>query len=142
VPYWLLQNSWGKGFGEGGFFKMRRGTDECGLETYGLDVTLPVPPAACPAAACKNGAAVQRDCTCRCAGGWAGAACDTCALACRNGGAVADGCARCACPMGFSGAQCEGGVRVSPLAVCAGDRAVLTATFSFGGTAPGAYAPC
>ena len=29
VPYWLLQNSWGKGFGDGGFFKMRRGTDEC-----------------------------------------------------------------------------------------------------------------
>ena len=29
MPYWLLQNSWGKGFGDGGFFKMRRGTDEC-----------------------------------------------------------------------------------------------------------------
>ena len=41
---------------------------------------------------------MQKDCSCRCSGGWTGAACDTCALACQNGGAVADGCARCPGP--------------------------------------------
>ena len=39
--------------------------------------------------------------------------------------------------MGFFGPQCEGGVRVAPLAACASDRTVITATYAFGGGAPG-----
>ncbi len=32
--YWLVQNSWGTNWGiEGGFFKIKRGSDECGIET-------------------------------------------------------------------------------------------------------------
>ena len=33
VPYWLIQNSWGDYWGEAGHFRIRRGTDECGIES-------------------------------------------------------------------------------------------------------------
>ncbi|UMM37944.1 hypothetical protein L5515_009549 [Caenorhabditis briggsae] len=32
VDYWLVANSWSTTFGENGFFKIRRGTNECGIE--------------------------------------------------------------------------------------------------------------
>lgn len=31
--YWILQNSWGPEWGEEGYFRMRRGTDESGIES-------------------------------------------------------------------------------------------------------------
>jgi len=33
VPYWLVANSWNYDWGNGGYFKIRRGTDECGFES-------------------------------------------------------------------------------------------------------------
>ncbi|XVF80361.1 hypothetical protein PTKIN_Ptkin15bG0063500 [Pterospermum kingtungense] len=30
--YWLLANQWNRGWGDDGYFKIRRGTDECGIE--------------------------------------------------------------------------------------------------------------
>jgi len=33
VNYWLVANSWSPGWGEKGYFKIRRGTNECGIET-------------------------------------------------------------------------------------------------------------
>ena len=33
LPYWKLQNSWGASWGEGGFFRIRRGVDESGVES-------------------------------------------------------------------------------------------------------------
>lgn len=32
IPYWLLINSWNKGWGDKGLFKIRRGTNECGID--------------------------------------------------------------------------------------------------------------
>ncbi|KAJ0112401.1 hypothetical protein Patl1_00742 [Pistacia atlantica] len=30
--YWLLANQWNKGWGDDGYFKIKRGTNECGIE--------------------------------------------------------------------------------------------------------------
>ena len=35
VPYWIGANSWNSFWGEDGFFKIRRGTDEAGIEGWG-----------------------------------------------------------------------------------------------------------
>ena len=32
VKYWLVVNSWGPAWGEGGLFRIRRGTNECDIE--------------------------------------------------------------------------------------------------------------
>jgi len=33
LDYWLVANSWSPGWGENGYFKIQRGTNECGIET-------------------------------------------------------------------------------------------------------------
>lgn len=33
TDYWLVANSWSSAWGERGFFRIRRGTNECGIET-------------------------------------------------------------------------------------------------------------
>jgi len=40
--YWTVMNSWGKEWGVDGFFKIRRGTDECGIESIAVNAT-PIP---------------------------------------------------------------------------------------------------
>jgi len=32
LPYWLCKNSWNTGWGEGGYFRILRGSNECGIE--------------------------------------------------------------------------------------------------------------
>ncbi|XP_046385050.1 tubulointerstitial nephritis antigen-like [Ischnura elegans] len=36
IPYWLAVNSWGTWWGEGGYFRIKRGVNECDIEKYML----------------------------------------------------------------------------------------------------------
>ncbi|KAJ2940882.1 hypothetical protein O0L34_g10143 [Tuta absoluta] len=36
--YWIVANSWGKEWGEGGYFRIRRGVNECGIESFVVTV--------------------------------------------------------------------------------------------------------
>ncbi|XP_056467395.1 dipeptidyl peptidase 1 [Gadus chalcogrammus] len=40
--YWVVKNSWGNGWGEKGFFRIRRGSDECAIESIAVAAT-PIP---------------------------------------------------------------------------------------------------
>ncbi|XP_066475809.1 dipeptidyl peptidase 1 [Tiliqua scincoides] len=40
--FWIVKNSWGTAWGENGFFRIRRGTDECAIESIAVAAT-PIP---------------------------------------------------------------------------------------------------
>eukprot|EP00294_Goniomonas_avonlea_P005263 CAMPEP_0114567854 /NCGR_PEP_ID=MMETSP0114-20121206/15726_1 /TAXON_ID=31324 /ORGANISM="Goniomonas sp, Strain m" /LENGTH=884 /DNA_ID=CAMNT_0001754517 /DNA_START=12 /DNA_END=2662 /DNA_ORIENTATION=+ len=134
VKYWLAQNSWNKKWGINGYFKIRRGTDEVGIETRGLSGAIvdaqpqlsakdAGPCASSSAPKCCNGG-TQRfsrtTCSCECRDSWTGPTCTRCNTgpgACEAGTVDPRTC-KCKCPVGYEGTTCQKRFEVVGNAFC------------------------
>jgi hypothetical protein len=132
TPYWIIQNShYGTSTGENGFIRFRRGTDECSIESRGMDVITPKLPVsqACQNV-CGNGSTTLANCRCRCDKPFmTGENCDQMILVCQNGGILNLQQDACICPRGFIGTECRNGVKISRYAAEFGDIPYIQLTY-------------
>ena len=128
IPYWKIQNSWGSGWGEKGMMRIRRGTNECDIETRDIRTLTPAPSLECLDSPCANGSITLADCSCKCTGPiMGGPLCDQIVNQCQNGGRLDQWGIACLCPTGMSGPLCQFGFRVSSIntASCAGASSTI-----------------
>jgi len=117
-PYWIIQNSYGNHWGNGGFARLARGVNQNALEHNGIATVTPVIPDKCmEAKVCANSGSYNNDCTCHCIDGFSGPTCEECSLPCEFGkSSVKDGKCVCDCaPFTYSlgGVTCSAKLHVA-----------------------------
>jgi len=118
---------------------MKRGVDECGLESTGVMSAKPQLGTSCPAA-CQNGGVQYADCSCVCSTGFSGKTCEVNTLKCGSGLLDPTG-MFCVCPTGFTGKFCQNTVTVSNVAVCRTSPAAQWPVISWDFSADSSLAP-
>lgn len=109
--YWLLQNSWGSGWGDEGMVKLERGSNALQIESYAatFDPDVSERTACSDSPPCLNGGAFKEDCSCECPDGYSGSTCSSCKKDCEDKQFLGEpsigggGRCLCACAPGYFG---------------------------------------
>ena len=120
--YWIMQNSWSHHWKDEGRVKIRRGVNDCCIESnfnkIDPKVDIMFDPSAPVAPSCSNGGHVDPHTRlCKCPPPWKGEGvggehkengCETCGLTgCEHGGVFDEEACTCTCPHGFGGPECS-----------------------------------